>query len=105
MIDESSNVKGNTCFAGKRAEPDTETRSNLTPKLAASLIYEEPVVWLSGVWEVAGEQTWYSDQICATEPGWKFDLLPECKSGIRISPANAGTARRGRLLTEPVIEL
>lgn len=57
MIDESSNVKGNTCFAGKRAEPDTKTRSNLTPKLAASLIYEEPVVWLSGAGEVAGEQT------------------------------------------------
>lgn len=57
MIDESLNVKGNTRFAGKRAEPDTKTRNNLTPKLAASLIYEEPVVWLSGAAEVVREQT------------------------------------------------
>lgn len=97
--------KATLALPGKRAEPDTKTRSNLTPKLAPSLIYGEPVVWLSGVGEVAGEQTWYSDQICAAEPGWKFDSLPERKSGIRILPANAGAARRGRLLTEPVIEL
>lgn len=62
-----------------------KTQGNLALKLAARLIYEEPVV-------LGGGQTCYGDQICATEPRWKFDLLPEYNSGIHISPANAGCA-------------
>lgn len=79
MIDESSNVKGNTCvcceFRGALSptqktrktnkQKKKPTRGNLAPKLAARLIYEEPVVLVGG----GGEgQTCYGDQICATEP-------------------------------------
>lgn len=61
MIDESSNVKGNTCVCSefrrglsrtqktnKKKGKNKKTQGNLATKLAARLIYEEPVVLVEG---------------------------------------------------------